>query len=845
MNRRLALSPQGLALLVLWAFIPLGILILFRSPIGDDTRIALIILGLAGGFYSSFSLRIIFKRSPHWRVIIPIGNTVIITVACLLVRHVMPMISVFYLVSIAAIAIQGDWRDTLGTAFLSAIGLIVSYSTQVPTPWVDVTTLIGVFIFVAVLTGKLSELAQTRMDDFEKMFQAHQRQDRAIEAERTVTLAVSRTLDLTEVLNLAIDKTLAALNWDEGAIYLANNSQTLLTLTVWRNIPSDFVTHAQMYRFGEGITGTAALERRPLVVPNVHQDPRTRVVFRDATKVHPQISVPLIVHERVVGVLNLCMPRTLHITDADVALVQAIGTSVALAIDHARWVSTLEEHVHERTQELAALNRITQVINQSLDLDAVLNTAIDELTNTLQLPGAWVRLFDAHHNTLTLRASRGIHSIPSEREPIVQVGEGICGQVALDLKARAQNLDDSDFTNRASLMKDGLQSAAAIPLIGGGEFVGVLGLASAARDRFGDSELSWLVAIGDALAIAINNARIYASVERQLRRIETLREIDRTLNSMLDLEPMLETMLDRLTHVIPHDNAIVFMRESDHLRGVVARGKHADQMRGFKFKISNPIFQCLVLHDAPMIIPDVSREPGWEHLDGDAWGKSWLGAPLIARGEPIGELSLFNFNTDVFTDEHIALLQAFADHAAITIANAHLRTELHEQAQRDSLTGALNHGAFISELHRHAAQAVQANAPLALIMLDIDNYKQYNDTYGHVFGDVVLEIVVKIIRSHIKRYDLVGRWGGEEFGIALLNADQTQAFLIAERIRQTLINTHLDGSNGKMVPAPTVSQGIAVIPDSATAVDELIDRADCALYQAKAAGRDQVVVAKK
>jgi diguanylate cyclase (GGDEF)-like protein len=127
-------------------------------------------------------------------------------------------------------------------------------------------------------------------------------------------------------------------------------------------------------------------------------------------------------------------------------------------------------------------------------------------------------------------------------------------------------------------------------------------------------------------------------------------------------------------------------------------------------------------------------------------------------------------------------------------------------------------------------------------MLDIDFFKDYNDKYGHVIGDRVLEIIVQAIRAHLHETDLVGRWGGEEFGIVLLNTDVKRALLVAERIRQTLASTQLSQKDGHPIPPPTVSQGIATFPALASDYAMLIDLADAALYRAKARGRDQICV---
>ncbi len=129
---------------------------------------------------------------------------------------------------------------------------------------------------------------------------------------------------------------------------------------------------------------------------------------------------------------------------------------------------------------------------------------------------------------------------------------------------------------------------------------------------------------------------------------------------------------------------------------------------------------------------------------------------------------------------------------------------------------------------------------LSLIMLDIDHFKLYNDNYGHLIGDQVLFLLTEIIQKHIKSTDLVGRWGGEEFVIALPNTNGVQAFGVAQRIQVSMNALTLTDREDNPIPAPSVSQGIAVLPKETTSIYTLIDLADQRLYIAKERGRNQI-----
>ena len=181
-----------------------------------------------------------------------------------------------------------------------------------------------------------------------------------------------------------------------------------------------------------------------------------------------------------------------------------------------------------------------------------------------------------------------------------------------------------------------------------------------------------------------------------------------------------------------------------------------------------------------------------------------------------------------------------AQHAAGAIDNTYHHAQVELQSHLDSLTDVYNHGYFLRLLESHINKARQECEPLSVIMLDIDFFKRYNDTYGHLSGDEILRNLCNIIKSHLKRTDVVGRWGGEEFAISLPTANGKQAQQIAERIRTSMLQLSMHEYERTNIPMPTVSQGIAVYPLEADDAIKLIDLADKRLYIAKERGRNQV-----
>lgn len=674
--------------------------------------------------------------------------------------------------------------------------------------------------------------------------EAHERRDRELEAERRVALAVSQGVGLIEVLKLALDQAVVCSAADAGMVYLADDAQTELTLVVSNNLPADYTQHIQHFRFGEGITGRSASERKTLIVPNLEQEPTARPVLPQIGIVS-KITVPLITQDRVVGVLNVNGRRPHQFTEADSATLQAIASTVAIAIDHARLIESLEQRVQDRTAELVALNRIAQAGTQSLDLDAVLNATLHQVIDTLQIQDGWISLFDPDKRLLVMRAQVGIPS-NTPRELCTQlIDNGLGSQVMKSSSARAIHLDKFDGSAFDLLRALGIQSLCAVPLTAAGHTLGILGLASHRKERFGEAELRWLTAVGNTIGSGLRNAQLYASVENQVIQLAALREIDRTLNSTLELAPMMEIILTSIAQVVPFDFAAVYLLEGTQMRAVAGRGIGMSRLTQCVFDTRGDLMYAKMMREEkPILIGDLDVAAlHWTKIPDLGPIHSWMGVPLIARQRLIGQISLYSRAINQYTENHIDWMQAFSNLASIAIANALLRAELRMQARQDSLTQVLNHGAFIEDLRQACQHALKTGKPLALIMFDLDNFKHYNDTYGHVVGDLVLKLTTQAIRTHVKQTDLVGRWGGEEFGIAMPRTDLARARCVAERIRQTLGETQIKDRNGTPIPPPTASQGIAALGEIAHDVDELIDQADHALYLAKARGRDQIAEA--
>jgi len=227
--------------------------------------------------------------------------------------------------------------------------------------------------------------------------------------------------------------------------------------------------------------------------------------------------------------------------------------------------------------------------------------------------------------------------------------------------------------------------------------------------------------------------------------------------------------------------------------------------------------------------------------------------PLIANGEAIGILSIQSDDTllplseiDAESGDHSRrpqLAAAVAEHIAVSIANLGLRESLRREAVRDALTGLYNRRYMQEFLDRELHSARRKHRPVAVLMLDLDHFKRYNDTFGHAAGDKALATFAEILMRSVRAEDVACRYGGEEFTLILPECSLRQATVRAEEIRQRLMDLRVE-TGGKILTPLTTSIGVAAFDETTDCVDLLLKFADEALYQAKHAGRNRVVVAR-
>jgi diguanylate cyclase (GGDEF)-like protein len=344
--------------------------------------------------------------------------------------------------------------------------------------------------------------------------------------------------------------------------------------------------------------------------------------------------------------------------------------------------------------------------------------------------------------------------------------------------------------------------------------------------------------------------------ERQTTGIERILENERTLNAILrtavrdaPLERLLHDCLDILLGVswlsiLPKGGIFVAERDRKELL-LVAQRNLAPELLTLCARV--PFGRCLcgraartgeLQHASCVDHRHENRYPGMPP-------HGHYNVPVLYGGEVLGVLVLYLPHGHPADPAERQFLLAVADVLALVIRNRQIRDELErtcrelaQMAVTDPLTGLYNRRHFFAELERAWSEAVRVERPLALILCDIDHFKQLNDRFGHHVGDEVLKRVADVLRSGIRAYDTVARLGGEEFGLLLPATGLDAASAVAERLRATIADTPIRGEGHEI--RVTASLGVAC-RRAASDPHELMRRCDRALYRAKERGRNHVV----
>ncbi|MBI5587187.1 MAG: diguanylate cyclase [Deltaproteobacteria bacterium] len=334
--------------------------------------------------------------------------------------------------------------------------------------------------------------------------------------------------------------------------------------------------------------------------------------------------------------------------------------------------------------------------------------------------------------------------------------------------------------------------------------------------------------------------------KNRLKGFYALEQVYRSIAPVLDREELYDTILSKSLELVDAERGSLMILDNKNkvLSVKASKGVERSIVDNLRVKIGEGISGSIAAKGVPVMVKNIESEvPSWKNRSRYKT-KSFISIPLKLDTRVIGVINMSDKATGgSFSEEDLHMLISFANFASIALergAYYSMSEELKTLSMTDHLTGLFNRRYFRERLFEEVERVKRHNECFSAFIIDIDNFKSFNDRYGHLAGDDILKGVARSIRDAVRSMDVVSRYGGEEFAVILPHTNKKDSSVIAERIRKGVeeFRPAVEGMN----EWPTISLGVAEFPNDASNIDDLVNKADRAMYLAKRMGKNRVVV---
>jgi len=499
---------------------------------------------------------------------------------------------------------------------------------------------------------------------------------------------------------------------------------------------------------------------------------------------------------------------------------------------------TLENYVvmhnaQRRTKEYELLTQIGQAISSRLDQDEILRTVYKELGQIFDTGEFYVAFQDGEHIRFEFEVENG-QVLPKRSrqvdngltEYILRTGQPLL--IRADLEKARERLGATYIPPRPSKCYCGA------PILQGGKPAGVMAVMSAEREYvFEQRDLEVMQTVAGQVSVAVENARLFAEEQRRSRQFAFLNNISKTAISSEDAEQMLLEIVGHIQKTFRFDHIGIgifdYVRKDIEIKaeaGVTAKalGMRIPLGVGILGRVARTGESALVQTTGEANLHGVLPE-----------SRAVLCIPITYGETLLGVLNVESRQEDAFSPEDVLIMNTLADLLATALHNSFVFQKLQQQSITDGLTGIKTRRFFWEALSSEWKRASRSGRPFSVVLIDLDKFKEVNDTLGHLEGDLVLARVGRLLEQKCRQSNVVARYGGDEFIILMPETSVEQAQALAERLRlwlstDPMLQEHLI----------TGSFGVASFPVHGFTAEEIIRVADAGMYVSKHAGGDRV-----
>ena len=655
-------------------------------------------------------------------------------------------------------------------------------------------------------------------------------QIRRLEALLAITRRLGGAADLHTAFTVAAEGAKTVLDADRCLMLLWDGHSPVAEAFA-SGLSEEFVASVRQHL--QAIVGRHVLQAaHPVGIADFPGDPRM-APLREAARaegVRSGVFLPMRAQGEFVGTLLLtgldgredAAAGTMH-------LAEAFAGQVSAAVERV----TLLARSERRLDELALLHRIIGSVSTSLDLNEVFSAAAVELSDALGVPR--LSIYRVAGPVLRLAGQAGAADAPTE----IPTTAGVKGRVVRTGRPEflANVRDDPDYITSSF----DVANLAVVPVLHDGVVTALLVAEGVAAHPVSPQMFEFLIAFAQQMSITVRNAAFYEEQRRAHDEIQVLYEAARAVSGTLDLRTVLDSMVSVTCRAFGYDNGAINMVEPETGDMVVEAGYgYRNGVVGKRLPAGVGIAGWVARTGTPLVVDDVRGDARYYRVDDRT--QSELAVPLIAEGKVLGVFNVESARLAAFGARDLRLLTALASYVVVAIQNARLYETAQRLAITDGLTELYNHRYLYESLGRVIERSRRDGQPVGLIMLEIDHFKRYNDTYGHQSGDEALRTVAGLLRRGSRPSDIVARYGGDEFMVVLPGAGKAAAQETAERLRRAVEAYPLILADG-IITTVTLSVGVAAFPQDGEIVDELVEVVDRAQYMAKRSGGNKVYVA--
>jgi diguanylate cyclase (GGDEF)-like protein len=548
---------------------------------------------------------------------------------------------------------------------------------------------------------------------------------------------------------------------------------------------------------------------------------------------------PLTHHERVLGALSAVTRKPRDWTDGDVAFLTTLATHAAIALANAE----LFEQTEARAAQLAVLQAASGRLSRATTFEAVGRAVVEETRGIIDYHNARVYLIEPPDAVVPIAFEGRVGAYETVDFDLLRcrLGEGFTGWVAQHGEPLLINDANSDPRGQTIAGTDDIdESMLVVPMLYDGATVGVITLSKLGLDGFDTDDLRLLAILADHAATAVETARLLTRSQELAGELRRLLDMSGELSESLDPRQVANLMAGHLARAMGVDECAISYWDK-----VSGRVESLGYYPPLKLEDLEPYFDVAGFPETLRVLErgvttiidadDPGADPAETALLRRDGNRILVMLPLVAKGQAIGLVELFS-KTEVRWDaQHLELARTMANEAAMALENARLYEDARKRADRDPLTGFFNHRYLHERMGEEVVRSQRGKRPLSVLMLDLDDFKLVNDTFGHLFGDKVLTWVAELIRATLRLSDVPARYGGDEFAVILPDTDLDEARRAAERILDAFRDRPFVGESRGPVPIGA-SIGIATYPGDGRNATELIAAADRALYRVKRDG---------